>query len=152
MRELDTRQAVRDALHSLNRRIEQALRRELSTPLDLGHSGRLQFEIDDFDYRIHLVQTEEDVLAEDAVYQAIPKNVHDAAEEAGIELFVIITEEIVPWFAERWRSIDGPIQYSPACVFFHSGLDSPRYDMEHDRWCSVSEVWPNGEEDCVGHE
>ena len=97
-----------------------------------------------------MIQTEEDVLAEDVVDQALPMNIQEGAEEAEIDLSGIVTEEIVPWFAERWRAIGGPTQCSPAYVFFHGGLDSPRYDLESDRWCSVSEVWPYLEKDGVG--
>ena len=56
------RQAIRNALGKLSASTEQAIRRELATSFDLGHSGRLQFEIDEMYYGIWLIQTEEVVL------------------------------------------------------------------------------------------
>jgi len=139
----DFPQVVRDALQTLNASTESSLRRELSTSFGLGHSERLQFEIDPVYYGIHLIQTEETVLDGDAVYDLVPFDILNAVEESGVDPFAVIADEIVAWFADRWRAADGPKHYSPAYAFFHGGLDSPRYDLEHKRWHSVQEVWPD---------
>jgi hypothetical protein len=136
-------QAIRDALRTLDSPIEAAIRDQLSASFDLGHSERLQFEISVLDFRIHLIQTEEDVLAEFSVMDAIPQEIHDAAEVSEFDLCETIAEEVVPWFAERWRAVGGDKLYSPAYLFFHGGLESPRYDLERNRWLSVAEVWPD---------
>ena len=138
------RQVVRDSLQTLNASTESAIRLELSTSFDLGHSGKLQFEIDPVYYGIHLIQTEETVIDGDAVYDLIPFDILDSVEESGGDPFTVIADEIVAWFADRWSAADGPKHYSPAYVFFHGGLDSPRYDLEHKRWRPVEDVWPDG--------
>jgi len=135
------RQAIRDALRASSSYTEEAIRRELATAFDLGHSGRLQFEIDGTYYGIWLIQTEEVVL-KDSIWDAIPKNLLDEAEAAGYDSFAAIEEELVQWFADRWCAVGGPNRYSPAYVFFHGGLSQPRYDLEKRRWFSVEEVWP----------
>jgi hypothetical protein len=135
------RQAIRDALRERNASTEEAIRRELATSFDLGHSGRLQFEIDGTYYGIWLTQTEEVVL-KDSVWDALPKSLLEEAESAGYDSFRTIEEELVQWFADRWCAVGGPSHYSPAYVFFHGGLSQPRYDLEKRRWCSVEEIWP----------
>jgi hypothetical protein len=135
------RNAIRDALRKHNTSTEDAIRRELATSFDLGHSGRLQFEIDGTYYGIWLIQTEEVVL-KDSIWDMIPKNLLDEAGTAYFDLFTAIEEELVQWFADRWCAAGGPTYYSPVYVFFHGGLSQPRYDLEKRRWCSVDEVWP----------
>jgi hypothetical protein len=133
------RQAIRDSLRKQTTSTENAIRRELAKSFNLGHSSRLQFEIDGTDYGISLVQTEEVVL-QDSIWDSIPESVLDEAECADYDLFEVIEEELVQWFADCWSAAGGPKHYSPAHVFFHGGL--PRYDLETRRWCSVEDVWP----------
>jgi hypothetical protein len=59
--EAEMRAGIRDALRSLDAAAEEAIRNELAKSFDLGHSGRLQFEICPYFLCIHLVQTEDDV-------------------------------------------------------------------------------------------
>jgi hypothetical protein len=47
------RKAIQEALGTLNPAVEAALRRELAGPIDLGHSGRLQFEVCPYFHGIH---------------------------------------------------------------------------------------------------
>jgi hypothetical protein len=134
------REAIRSRLARLNESTERAIRQELAEPIDLGHSGRLQFEFDPVDYGIRLVQTEEVVLS--GADDPIPNDIIEEAELAGSDLFDLLNEEVVSWFADRWEAAEGPKRYSPAYIFFH-GLDTSRYDLEQRRWCSVDEVWPD---------
>jgi hypothetical protein len=140
MTEGDFRNAVRGLLEQYNQKVEQAIRRELAAPIDLGRSGRLQFEIDPHGYGIHLVQTEEGVFG-GVPTKAIPDALLDAADEAGVDLFQMLGEELLPWFAARWQAAGGLSRFSPAYAFFHGGLHQPRYHLEQRRWCSVEEVW-----------
>ena len=143
MTEAELRTGVRTALRSLNEVAEAAIRRELAEPIDLGHSGRLQFEACPHFFRIHLVQTEEDIVPDSAIDDSIPVELSAAAEAADLDVFEAITEELQPWLADRWQAVGGPSQYRPAYLLFHGGLDAPRYDLEQRRWCEVSEVWPD---------
>jgi hypothetical protein len=94
------RKVIRAQLERLNALVEQGLRRELAKPIDLGHSGRLQFEVDGMYYGISLIQTEEAILPGDCVWdvirEGIPHHVQEAAEEAGIDIFEAIHQEQFP--------------------------------------------------------
>jgi hypothetical protein len=56
----------------------------------------------------------------------------------------VLDEELLPWFADRWKAAGGPGRFSPAYADFHGGLEQPRYHLEQRRWNSVAEVWPHG--------
>jgi hypothetical protein len=142
MDEAGMRARIREALRSLNAEAEAAIRRELAGPVDLGHSGRLQFEVCPHFYGIHLVQTEEVILEDSAIPDAMPLQLHKAAYKADLDLHAALGEELFPWFAERWQAAGGPGHHRPAYAYFHGGLDEPRYDLEQRRWCEVEEVWP----------
>jgi hypothetical protein len=142
MDEAKLREGVRDALRSLNATAEQAIRRELADPFDLGHSERLQFEVCPHFFGIKLVQTEEEILPDSAIPDAVTKELRQAAEAADLDVYAAIEAELFPWFAEQWEAAGGPQHYCPAYAFFHGGLDEPRYDLEQRRWCEVEEVWP----------
>jgi SMI1 / KNR4 family (SUKH-1) len=139
--ELKFREAIRHCLRQLNDTVEEAITRELAMTFDLGHSGRLQFEVDPIYYGIHLVQTEE-VILNVTLLQVIASEIQDAAEAAGFDLHTACGEELFPWFADRWHAAGGPQHHRPAYAFYHGGLDEPRYHLEQRRWCSVEEVWP----------
>jgi hypothetical protein len=139
--EAQYRKAIREALGTLSSGVESALRRELARPIDLGHSGRLQFEVCPFFHGIHLVQPEEGVLADSAAEDSVPRELYEAAEAAGFDLHAAVEGELLPWFADRWEAVGGPTHYRPAYAFFHGGLDEPRYDLEQRRWLSVEEVF-----------
>ena len=141
MAEIDFRKAIRECLSRLDTAVEDALRRQLAGPIDLGHSGRLQFEVCPYFYGVHLVQTEEEIVPDSAVWDAVPPELRDAAEAADCDLYAAIQEELLTWFADRWQAVGGPRLYSPAYIFFHGGLDEPRYDLEQRRWLSVEEVF-----------
>jgi hypothetical protein len=142
MGEAEMRAGVRDALGSLNAVAEAAIRRELAGPIDLGHSERLQFEACPHFFGVKLVQTEEEIVPDSAVDDAIPPALRAAAEAADLDVFEAITAELPGWLADRWQAVGGPAQYRPAYLLFHGGLDEPRFDLEQRRWCEVSEVWP----------
>lgn len=127
---------------TLNAVTEAAIRQELVRPIDLGHSGRLQFEACPHFFRIKLVQTGEEIVPDSAIEDAVPPAVKTAAEAADLDVQEAITEELPGWLADRWRAADGPAHYRPAYLLYHGGLDEPRFDLEQRRWCDVSEVWP----------
>jgi hypothetical protein len=139
--EPEFRKAIREALGTLNPAVEAALRREVAGPIDLGHSGRLQFEVCPFFHGIHLVQTEEEILPDSAAHDSLPQELQDAAEAVGLDLDDAVEAELLPWLADRWLAVGGPRLYSPAYAFFHGGLEEPRYDLERRRWLSVEEVF-----------
>ncbi len=136
-------QHVRDSLQAWNESTESAIRHELAKRFDLGHSERLQFEIDPFFLGIHLIQTEETILEGDVIHDTISFESMESFKESGVDTFAVISDEIVLWFADRWLATDGPKLYSPAYVFFHGGLEAPRYDLEHRCWRTVGEIWPD---------
>jgi len=140
----ELRAAIRDAFRSLDAVAETAIRRELAQPVDLGHSGRLQFEACPCFFGVRLVQTSEEIIGDSAVSDAIPPEVQAAAEAADLDVYEGIEAELPPWLADRWQAVGGPAHYRPAYLLFHGGLNEPRYDLELRRWCEVSEVWPEG--------
>ena len=142
MTEAEVRAGVRDVLRSLNAVAEAAIRRELGEPIDLGHSERLQFEACPHFFGVKLVQTEEEIVSDSAIQDAIAPDLRAAAEAADLSVFEAIEAELPEWLAERWQAVGGPGHYRPAYLLFHGGLDEPRYDLEQRRWCEVSEVWP----------
>lgn len=91
--EAEMHAGIQDALRALDAAAEQAIRNELAKPLNLGHSGRIQFEIDPVSYEIHLVQTEETIVAGDP----IPDGLFERAEAAGLDWLAAVSEEIVRW-------------------------------------------------------
>lgn len=142
MTEADFRNAIRGVLEKHNKAVEQAIRRELADVTDLEDSDRLQFEVDPYGPGIHLVQTEEGVFDGDDLYESIPETIRKAADEADVDLYQLLLEELFPWLATRWQVVGGPGRFSPAYAYFHGGLHQPRYHLERRRWCSVEEVWP----------
>jgi hypothetical protein len=142
MTEAEMRSGIHEVLRSLNATAEAAIRRELARPIDLGHSERLQFEACPHFFGIKLVQTEEEILPDSAIQDAISPALQAAAEAADLDVFAGIGAELPPWLADRWQAVGGPSHYRPAYLLFHGGLDEPRYDLEQRRWCEVSEVWP----------
>ncbi len=99
------------------------------------HSGRevdraLRFEISADDYRVTLVETEEEIVAGMAVYDALTPELLDAAVAADVDVFAPLEAEILPWLAERWSAVGGPRSWPRAYVFFHEDWDPPRYDLE----------------------
>ncbi len=142
MTEAELRAGIREALRSLNEIAEAAIRRELAEPIDLGHSERLQFEACPHFFRVHLIQTEEEIIPDSAVEEAIPAELKAATEATDLDVYEGVIAELPPWLADRWQAADGPSHHRPAYLLFHGGLDEPRYDLEQRRWCEVSEVWP----------
>ena len=122
---------------------EAAIRRELAELTDLGHSERLQFEACPYFFGVKLVQTEEEIVPDSAIPDAVPTELRAAAVAADLSVFEAIEAELPAWMAERWQAVGGPNHYRPAYLLFHGGLDEPRYDLEQRRWCEVSEVWPD---------
>lgn len=139
MDETTFRRNVREKHATHSSAVEELIWHQLSTDIDLGHSERLQFEIDPFSFGITLIQTEEVVFPEPD--DLIPQDPDDDVEK--FDTLECVCDELVSWFADRWVAAGGPARYSPAYVFFHGGMDTPRYDLEQKRWCSVEEVWPD---------
>lgn len=142
MGDAEMRTVIRDALQSLNVVAEAAIRRELAEPIDLGHSEWLQFEACPHFFGVKVVQTDEEIVPDSAVQDAIPPALKAAAEAADLDVFAGIEAELPPWLADRWEAAGGPGHYRPAYLLFHGGLGEPRYNLEERRWCEVSEVWP----------
>ncbi|HEY1068680.1 MAG TPA: hypothetical protein VGE52_21330 [Pirellulales bacterium] len=143
MDEADVDSHIREALNSLNAAVEAALREALASPIDLGHSQRLQFEVSYPTFGITLVQTGAEIIEESAIDDALPPSLFDLAAEADLDLWPVIEAALFPWFADRWGAAAGPQRCRPAYAFMHGGLDELRYDLEQRRWCEVSEVWPD---------
>jgi hypothetical protein len=142
MTEAELRAGICDVLRSLDAATEAAIQRELAEPIDLGHSARLQFEACPHFFGVKVVQTEEEIVPDSTIQDAVPQELWDAAEAAEIGIHEVIEQELPPWLADRWQATGGPSHYRPAYLLFHGGLDEPRYDLEQRRWCEVSEVWP----------
>src|SRR5262245_6017665 len=100
MTEAEMRAGIRDVLRSLNAVAEAAIRRELAEPIDLGHSERLQFEACPHFFGIKLVQTEEEIVPDSAIQNAIPPELQAAAEAADLDVFAGIEAELPPWLAD----------------------------------------------------
>lgn len=129
---------IKHQLSELNNSVERLLVKELSVLFDLGHSGVLQFEIDPYDFRISLIQTENDILNEFSLSYEISLE----AEENELDANEVIRELIIIWLSEIWIKIQGPSYFSPAYIFYHGGLDSPRFNLETRNWNTVEEIWP----------
>jgi hypothetical protein len=142
MEEAEMRARIRHVLGSFNAVAEAAIRRELAEPIDLGHSGRLQFEVCPHFFGVTLVQTEEEIVPDSAISDAVPSEFKADAEAADLDVFEGIAAELPAWLADRWQAVGGPNLYRPAYLLFHGGLYQPRFDLEQRRWCKVSEVWP----------
>jgi hypothetical protein len=142
MTEAEMRASIRAVLHTLDSAAEAALRRELGQPIDLGHSERLQFEACPHFFGVKLVQTEEEIIPDYAIQDAVSEELRAGAVAADLDVHAAIESELPPWLADRWQAVGGPGHYRPAYLLFHGGLDEPRYDLEQRRWCEVSEVWP----------
>jgi hypothetical protein len=142
MTEADFRNALRGVLHQFDDAVETAIRRELAEPFSLGHSGRLQFEVCPHFYGIHLVQTDERILEDSAIEDAIPASIREASDETDFDLHELLGNELFPWLADRWKAGDGRSHFSPAYAYYHGSMDEPRYHLEEYRWCEVEEVWP----------
>jgi len=125
-------------MEQLNESVEQSLVQELNNEFNLGHSGILQFEIDPFDFRIFLIQTENDIVEEFNVSYEIEVE----AEENDLDVNQMIRNEIVLWFSERWMNINGPKYYTLAYLYFHSGLEAPRFNLVDKKWVNVENIWP----------
>ena len=135
MDELKLIDVIQMELQALNLSVETAIKFELSTDIDLGHSGKLQFEIDPLYYRIHLTQTENDILESFSLEEDVENMFED-------DIYEVVSSQIPTWFADRWQSVNGSNHYSPAYIFFHGGLGARRYDLEKRCWYSVQELWP----------
>src|SRR5438874_8861718 len=96
--ETELRAGIRNALRSLDSAVERAIRHELAGEFDLGHSGRLQFEVDPAFFGIHLVQTEGGLLPDMAVIDALPEGFLERAEASGLDEQAAVGEEVVRWF------------------------------------------------------
>ncbi len=143
MTESELRNAIRVGFRSLDEVAEAAIREQLLHPIDLEPNGVLQFLIWADDFGIQLLQTEETIVPDFALYDAVPKGLWEPAEDLGLDLSTMICEEIAPWLADRWEAAGGPGCIRPAYAFFHGTINEPRYDLEARRWCKVSEVWPD---------
>src|SRR5260370_40339697 len=102
MTEAEMRAGIRDVLCSLNAVAEAAIRRELAEPIDLGHSERLQFEACPHFFGVTLVQTEEEIVPDSAIQDAIPPDLRAAGEAAAPRVCDAIDGRAAPVPARRW--------------------------------------------------
>ena len=123
------------ALAANRERLQAALRSELARPIHLPEGRRLQFEIDPFFFGISSCATEEPLLSDDWLENALPDDWFERAEAAAGGWNEMISAELCPWFADCWEAVNGPASFSPAFLFFH-GYHLDQYDLERRRWLS----------------
>lgn len=126
----EIKKAVRVSLGKLNGTVEKTILRELKSDIQMSEEEVLQFEICPTYYRIHLTQTENDILEE----FFLESDFEEEAEEKGIDIFDIQNDEIVVWFSERWKAVEGPSFFKPAYIYFHGGFYQDRFDLENQTW------------------
>jgi hypothetical protein len=127
------------ALSANTDRLRDALRADLARPIDLDEGRHLQFEIDPF-FGISSCATEEAILSDDWLDEALPKDWFERAEALAGGWNEMISQELCPWFAECWKAVDSPTRFSPAFLFFH-GHHLQQFDLEHRRRLSSTEAF-----------
>ncbi len=140
MKDGELRDAIRDALRSLNSATEARIRQELGRGSTAVEEA-LRFEICPHFHGVQCVQTEEEIVPDAAAHDALPGEVREAAVAAEIDWHAVLDEEYFPWLAERWEAAGGERGERGAYAFFHGGPDAPLYDLTLRRWRSAREVW-----------
>lgn len=121
------------ALDANSLRLREALRREMDRLGVLEPDQRVQLEIDPNFYRVSFVATEEDILPDDWLAEALAEDWFERAGEAFGSWDSVVEEPLAAWIADCWRDLDGKARFSPAFVFFH-GYHHRQYDLERREW------------------
>ncbi|MGZ3420687.1 MAG: hypothetical protein ACXWUG_02185 [Polyangiales bacterium] len=133
-------EAVRDELAGALRAnaslLRAAMRRELEKHIELEEEQRIRFEIDPWSFRISFCATEEDLLPDDWLADALPNDWFERAGDACGEFDSLVSDALSPWIADAWRDLGGPARFSPAFSFFH-GYHRRQYDLERRVWIDV---------------
>ena len=132
----ELKNVIKESLERLNETVESAILCEIENGIYLAKDEVLQFEVCPTYYRIHLIQTENDILEE----FFLDSQIEEDAEESGIDIFDIQNEEILIWFSNRWNKINGPNIFKPAYIYFHGGLYQDRYNLENKTWVKAEEL------------
>jgi hypothetical protein len=133
------RAELRAALSVNTDRLGDAIRADLARPIRLDEGRSLRFEIDPFSFGIFSCATEEVLLSDDWLDDALPEDWFERAEAAEGGWIEMISEELCPWFADCWATAGGPTRFSPAFLFFH-GHHLVQFDLERRRWLSSAEA------------
>lgn len=133
------RAELRAALSKNSARLRRALREALAAPIPLEEGEQIRFEIETQDYRISLCATEEDMLPEYWLSDALPPDWWERGEEVCLPL---VSDELGLWFADCWEKEGGPKLYSPAYLFYH-GCYAEYYDLDQRRWIHF-DIGPEG--------
>ncbi len=96
--------------------------------------GALRFEISADDYGVTLMETEEEIVAGMAVYDAISRELLGAAVASDVDVVAPLEAEMLPWLADRWAAVDGQRSWPGAYVFFHEDWNPPHYDLDTRVW------------------
>jgi hypothetical protein len=127
------------ALSANTERLRDAIRADLTRPIRLDEGRRRQFEIDPFFFDISSCATDEALLSDNWLDDALPEAWFERAEAAEGGWNEMISAELCPWFAECWEAVGGPARFSPAFLFFH-GYHLEQFDLESRRWLSSAEA------------
>jgi len=92
------------ALSANGDRLRDAILAELARPIPLDEGRCLQFEIDPFFFGISSCATEEALLSDNWLDDALPEGWFERAEAAEGGWDEMISEELCPWFAECWEA------------------------------------------------
>jgi len=127
------------ALDASSERLRRAISVELEKSIELEPDQRIQFEVDPHFYYVTLCATEEELLPDEWLEDALPEGWFERAGEAFDGWDGLVAELMAPWIADCWRDIGGPARFSPAFMFFH-GYHHNQYDLELRRWLRGHEL------------
>jgi hypothetical protein len=118
----------------------EGLRAELARTVKLEPGRCLQFQADPWSWGVSSCASEEPVITDDWLSQALTWGWFERAEAAGVNFDAMIADELCSWFARCWREVGGPARFSPAYLFFHD-YHHRQYDLEQSRWVSAAEAF-----------
>jgi hypothetical protein len=100
--------------------------RELNLPWQAA-----EFEVDPMFYGVHAIALDEPLIPE-LIPSAIPFDVLEATEAAGISTDQLLGDLVMEWLADAWEQAGGAAFPYPGQAFFH---DYPRrYDLTTRQW------------------
>lgn len=121
------------ALAANSVRLSDGLRAELARSVAPEKGRPFQFEIDPWSWDITSCASEEPIISNDWLTDALTWEWFERAEANQVESNAMIWEELCPWFADGWQAVAGPTRFSPAYLFFH-GYHDQQYHLERRCW------------------